>query len=126
MVVSRFFTNFAAETYNINIIGYEETIIILCSHRALNKQRTAGCDNLWSISIQCTDIETVTIKDLPEFGEATVSNNDIRKLTVENCPKLVYLDCQDNKLPELHIKKCKEFWRIFATNNYMRTLIRPR
>ena len=40
MVVSRFFTNFAAETYNINIIGHEETIIILCSHRALNKQRT--------------------------------------------------------------------------------------
>lgn len=89
----------------------------------LNSLNIAGCDNLWSISIQCTDIETVTIKDLPEFGEATVSNNDIRKLTVENCPKLVYLDCQDNKLPELHIKKCKEFWRIFATNNYMRTLI---
>ena len=89
----------------------------------LNSLNIAGCDNLWSISIQCTDIETVTIKDLPEFGEATVSYNDIRKLTVENCPKLVYLDCQDNKLPELHIKKCKEFWRIFATNNYMRTLI---
>ena len=89
----------------------------------LNSLNIAGCDNLWSISIQCTDIETVTIKDLPEFGEATVSYNDIRKLTVENCPKLVYLDCQDNKLPELHIKKCEAFWRIFATNNYMRTLI---
>jgi len=55
--------------------------------------------------------------------EATVSYNDIRKLTVENCPELLFLDCQDNKLPELHIKKCDNFWRIFASNNYMRTLI---
>ena len=89
----------------------------------LNSLNIAGCDELWSISIQCTDIESVTIKDLPEFNEATVSYNDIRKLTVENCPKLLFLDCQDNKLPELHIKKCDKFWRIFASNNYMRTLI---
>ena len=89
----------------------------------LNSLNIAGCDNLWSISIQCTDIETVTIKDLPEFGEATVSDNDIRKLTVDNCPKLLFLDCQNNKLPELTIKKCEAFWRIFANNNYMRTLI---
>ena len=89
----------------------------------LNSLNIAGCDELWSISIQCTDIETVTIKDLPVFNEATVSYNDIRKLIVENCPELLLLDCQDNKLPELHIKKCDKFWRIFANNNYMRTLI---
>ena len=89
----------------------------------LNSLNIAGCDELWSISIQCTDIETVIIKDLPAFNEATVSYNDIRKLTVENCPELLFLDCQDNKLPELHIKKCDKFWRIFANNNYMRTLI---
>ena len=89
----------------------------------LNSLNIAGCDELWSISIQYTDIETVTIKDLPAFMEATVSYNDIRKLTVENCPELLFLDCQDNKLPELHIKKCDKFWRIFANNNYMRTLI---
>ena len=90
---------------------------------SLNSLNIAGCDNLWSISIQWTDIETVTIKDLPEFGEATVSDNDIRKLTVDNCPKLVFLDCQNNKLPELTIKKCEAFWRIFASDNYMQTLI---
>ena len=89
----------------------------------LNSLNIAGCDELWSISIQYTDIESVTIKDLPAFMEATVSYNDIRKLTVENCPELLFLDCQDNKLPELHIKKCDNFWRIFASNNYMRTLI---
>ena len=89
----------------------------------LNSLNIAGCDELWSISIQYTDIETVTIKDLPAFMEATVSYNDIRELTVENCPELLFLDCQDNKLPELHIKKCDKFWRIFANNNYMRTLI---
>ena len=89
----------------------------------LNSLNIAGCDELWSIEVMWTDIETVTIKDLPEFGEATVSYNDIRKLTVENCPELLLLDCQDNKLPELHIKKCDKFWRIFANNNYMRTLI---
>ena len=89
----------------------------------LNSLNIAGCDELWSISIQYTDIESVTIKDLPAFMEATVSYNDIRKLTVENCPELLFLDCQDNKLPELHIKKCDKFWRIFASNNYMRTLI---
>ena len=89
----------------------------------LNSLNIAGCDELWSISIQCTDIETLTIKDLPVFDGATVSYNDIRKLIVENCPKLIFLDCQDNKLPELHIKKCEAFWRIFANNNYMRTLI---
>lgn len=104
--------------HRIYIVGNNEEDIY-----KLNSLNVAGCNNLWSISIQCTDIETVTIKDLPEFGEATVSYNDIRKLTVENCPKLVYLDCQDNKLPELHIKKCEAFWRIFASNNYMRTLI---
>lgn len=104
--------------HRIYIVGNNEEDIY-----KLNSLNIAGCDNLWSISIQCTDIETVTIKDLPEFGEATVSYNDIRKLIVENCPKLIYLDCQDNRLPELHIKKCKEFWRIFASNNYMRTLI---
>ena len=89
----------------------------------LNSLNIAGCDELWSISIQYTDIESVTIKDLPAFMEATVSYNDIRKLTVENCSELLFLDCQDNKLPELHIKKCDKFWRIFASNNYMRTLI---
>lgn len=89
----------------------------------LNSLNIVGCDNLWSIEVMWTDIETVTIKDLPAFMEATVSNNDIRKLTVENCPELLFLDCQDNKLPELHIKKCEAFWRIFANNNYMRTLI---
>ena len=89
----------------------------------LNSLNIAGCDELWSISIQCTDIETVTIKDLPVFNEATVSYNDIRKLIVENCPELLLLDCQENKLPELYIKKCDKFWRIFANNNYMRTLI---
>ena len=89
----------------------------------LNSLNIAGCDELWSISIQYTDIETVAIKDLPAFMEATVSYNDIRKLTVENCPELLFLDCQENKLPELYIKKCDKFWRIFANNNYMRTLI---
>lgn len=89
----------------------------------LNSLNIVGCDNLWSIEVMWTDIETVTIKDLPAFMEATVSNNDIRKLNIENCPELVYLDCQDNKLPELHIKKCDKFWRIFTNNNYMRTLI---
>ena len=89
----------------------------------VNSLNIVGCDNLWSIEVMWTDIETVTIKDLPAFMEATVSNNDIRKLNIENCPELVYLDCQDNKLPELHIKKCDKFWRIFASNNYMRTLI---
>ena len=76
----------------------------------LNSLNIAGCDELWSISIQCTDIETLTIKDLPVFDGATVSYNDIRKLIVENCPKLIFLDCQDNKLPELHIKKCEAFY----------------
>ena len=89
----------------------------------MNSLNIAGCDELWSIGVTWTDIETLTIKDLPAFMEATVSNNDICKLTVENCPELLFLDCQDNKLPELHIKKCDKFWRIFANNNYMRTLI---
>lgn len=89
----------------------------------MNSLNISGCNELWSIEATWTDIETLTIKDLPAFKEANVSNNDIRKLTVENCPELLFLDCQDNKLPELHIKKCDKFWRIFANNNYMRTLI---
>lgn len=89
----------------------------------MNSLNISGCNELWSIEVTWTDIETLTIKDLPAFMEATVSYNDIRKLTVENCPELLFLDCQDNKLPELHIKKCDKFWRIFANNNYMRTLI---
>lgn len=89
----------------------------------LNSLNISGCNELWSIEVTWTDIETLTIKDLPAFMEANVSNNDIRKLTVENCPELLFLDCQDNRLPELHIKKCDKFWRIFANNNYMRTLI---
>ena len=89
----------------------------------MNSLNISGCNELWSIEVTWTDIETLTIKDLPAFKEANVSNNDIRKLTVENCPELLFLDCQDNRLPELHIKKCDKFWRIFANNNYMRTLI---
>ena len=89
----------------------------------MNSLNISGCNELWSIEVTLTDIETLTIKDLPAFEDANVSNNDIRKLTVENCPELLFLDCQDNKLPELHIKKCDKFWRIFANNNYMRTLI---
>ena len=89
----------------------------------MNSLNISGCNELWSIEVTWTGIETLTIKDLPAFKEANVSNNDIRKLTVENCPELLFLDCQDNKLPELHIKKCDKFWRIFANNNYMRTLI---
>ena len=89
----------------------------------MNSLNISGCNELWSIEVTWTDIETLTIKDLPAFMEANVSNNDIRKLTVENCPELLFLDCQDNKLPELHIKKCDKFLRIFANNNYMRTLI---
>ena len=89
----------------------------------MNSLNISGCNELWSIEVTWTDIETLTIKDLPAFNEANVSNNDIRKLTVENCSELLFLDCQDNKLPELHIKKCDKFWRIFANNNYMRTLI---
>lgn len=89
----------------------------------MNSLNISGCNELWSIEVTWTDLETLTIKDLPAFEEANVSNNDIRKLTVENCPELLFLDCQDNKLPELHIRKCDKFWRIFANNNYMRTLI---
>lgn len=89
----------------------------------MNSLNISGCNELWSIEVTLTDIETLTIKDLPAFKEANVSNNDIRKLTVENCPELLFLDCQDNRLPELHIRKCDQFWRIFASNNYMRTLI---
>lgn len=89
----------------------------------MNSLNISGCNELWSIEVTWTDIETLTIKDLPAFKEANVSNNDIRKLTVENCPELLFLDCQDNRLPELHIRKCEQFWRIFASNNYMRTLI---
>ena len=83
----------------------------------------SGCENLWSIELAWTSIETLIVKDLPHIGEIQVSDNEIKTFKVENCEGLTGIGCNNNDIGELNVKNCQAFFRLDANSNKMRTLI---
>lgn len=83
----------------------------------------SGCENLWSIELAWTSIETLIVKDMPHIGEIQVSDNEIKTFKVENCEGLTGIGCNNNDIWELNVKNCQAFFRLDANSNKMRTLI---
>jgi len=83
----------------------------------------SGCENLWSIELAWTSIETLIVKDMPHIGEIQVSDNEIKTFKVENCEGLTGIGCNNNDIGELNVKNCQAFFRLDANSNKMRTLI---